>query len=514
MPKQPFPRFLLPLTIILGFSTLIYLGYRSLVHQATPVSINQVGNIPNDTDSPIPTLYVGEMGFDVSQPAFLDDLVQSNPMYIVFNPYYPQSVPSASVIQDIHTRLPQLKVLLHIFPASLFDQKKLDSPIAKVSFSSQNTQTQFDNAWTNHQDAFLKDASGEYVYNTIDPVGQMWLKEGQGYLMDPAHPFYQNLLYNRIKYLVTELGYDGVYLDIMVIGFMQGMYSSRPALDGFPLTNQQWNDKLISLSQSLQNKRQTDPDPRMRNALIFTNSVGGGKYTVGVVDYNRDLRTQGVQIENPFQDYPDLTTDEWLKAINLIRDISSLRNNQMRGWLLYHLSEGMNSRHQCNQQSLFTYASFLLSKQSPNFAFHYLCKIQDSSLPASERRVVPSETLTRISLDSPVAPYQRLASGLYVREFANGFALVNPTSSSLNYQSNINLHNAYSATTYPKNTNITLPAKTGLVLLKNAPSPSSRPGDLNSDGTINLLDYNLLKSGFGTTYNLLDYNTLRSQWGQ
>ncbi|KKU20497.1 MAG: hypothetical protein UX38_C0034G0008, partial [Microgenomates group bacterium GW2011_GWC1_46_16] len=28
------------------------------------------------------------------------------------------------------------------------------------------------------------------------------------------------------------------------------------------------------------------------------------------------------------------------------------------------------------------------------------------------------------------------------------------------------------------------------------------------------LDYNLLKSSFGTTYNLLDYNTLRSQWGQ
>ncbi|EKD79866.1 MAG: hypothetical protein ACD_40C00277G0001 [uncultured bacterium] len=46
------------------------------------------------------------------------------------------------------------------------------------------------------------------------------------------------------------------------------------------------------------------------------------------------------------------------------------------------------------------------------------------------------------------------------------------------------------------------------------PSPISLPGDLNGDGSVNLLDYNLLKAGFGTTYNLLDYNTLRNNFGQ
>jgi|GEM_PF-6367045 len=43
---------------------------------------------------------------------------------------------------------------------------------------------------------------------------------------------------------------------------------------------------------------------------------------------------------------------------------------------------------------------------------------------------------------------------------------------------------------------------------------SPLPGDLNADGSVNLLDYNLLKAGFGTTYNLLDYNTLRTNFGQ
>jgi len=46
-----------------------------------------------------------------------------------------------------------------------------------------------------------------------------------------------------------------------------------------------------------------------------------------------------------------------------------------------------------------------------------------------------------------------------------------------------------------------------------SPSPNSLPGDFNADGSVNLLDYNLLKAGFGTTYNLLDYNTLLTNFG-
>lgn len=39
-------------------------------------------------------------------------------------------------------------------------------------------------------------------------------------------------------------------------------------------------------------------------------------------------------------------------------------------------------------------------------------------------------------------------------------------------------------------------------------SSSSRPGDLNNDSKVNLADYNLLVSNYGTTYNLAHYNQL------
>jgi len=43
--------------------------------------------------------------------------------------------------------------------------------------------------------------------------------------------------------------------------------------------------------------------------------------------------------------------------------------------------------------------------------------------------------------------------------------------------------------------------------------PAAIQGDFNNDGEVNLLDYNVLVAGFGTTYNLLDYNHLVANFG-
>ena len=44
--------------------------------------------------------------------------------------------------------------------------------------------------------------------------------------------------------------------------------------------------------------------------------------------------------------------------------------------------------------------------------------------------------------------------------------------------------------------------------------PTIRPGDLNDDNEVNLLDYNLLVAGYGTKYTIFDYNTLVSNYGK
>ncbi len=48
----------------------------------------------------------------------------------------------------------------------------------------------------------------------------------------------------------------------------------------------------------------------------------------------------------------------------------------------------------------------------------------------------------------------------------------------------------------------------------NAPSVSPTPGDLNSDGHVDIFDYNLLVSKFGNPYTIFDYNNLVGNFGE
>jgi len=46
------------------------------------------------------------------------------------------------------------------------------------------------------------------------------------------------------------------------------------------------------------------------------------------------------------------------------------------------------------------------------------------------------------------------------------------------------------------------------------PPPASTPGDLNTDGHVNIYDYNLLVSKFGNPYTIFDYNDLVGNFGK
>ena len=51
-------------------------------------------------------------------------------------------------------------------------------------------------------------------------------------------------------------------------------------------------------------------------------------------------------------------------------------------------------------------------------------------------------------------------------------------------------------------------------LLAPSPTPTPLPGDLDSDGHVNIYDYNLLVSKFGNPYTIFDYNDLVGNFGK
>ena len=46
-----------------------------------------------------------------------------------------------------------------------------------------------------------------------------------------------------------------------------------------------------------------------------------------------------------------------------------------------------------------------------------------------------------------------------------------------------------------------------------SPAPSPKPGDLNTDGHVNIFDFNLLVSRFGNPYTIFDFNAVISNFG-
>lgn len=480
----------------------------------------------------------------ISRQDLFNELVSANPLYLFSLPFTDTAVLTPAQIDQVHSQLPQNQVILHINCCDMFDQKEVDSPVSKAMYASQNTQAEFDNAWANHQDAFMKNRQRGYVYFEMEKFGNYWVNPGDAYLMDPANSFFQDFLYKKIKDHVINGNFDGVYLDLMYPVFMAPTYySSRPAdAHANNISNEQWRSKLISLSQYLQNQKQNDPDPKMKNAVILTNSFSyeGNEFFSAPdrIKFNKDLDTQGVQIENPFMNYQSTSTSSWIDTVNQISDLTALRNKQMKGWINYHLGNQFPDQAECDRHGLYAYSSYLLGNQSPYFAFYFECKLSDGV------RKEPSQNLTHIRLGNAISSYQQTSS-FYRREYEYGIILVNPTAEQSTYRTNRDLKDAYSAANYPKNTNIILPSYVGMVLLIPSLSPSPTPptptissppviGNITNYGNvpgdnINVYDYNILRGDFGKTgtpgfipsdihkngvIDIFDYNILVENFGK
>ena len=270
-----------------------------------------------------------------------------------------------------------------------------------------------------------------------------------------------------------------------------------------------WQDWMIDLSQYLH--RQLANDPTLKNKILITNSVGEDPsyfFAAEGLAYNRDLGTKAIQIENYFDRYPPML-EGWSSQVQAISQLTSLNNRSMGGWFNFHPADNFPNKESCDKMATFSYSSFLLANNSPDFAYSFLCKVG-----SNKDRYFPSHWLTKISLGKSNQAINTPPSGLYTRSFVNGLVIVNPTAKAANYKPTLNLSDAYSDKEYPKNQNISVPAYTGIVLLSDAAPTPGDPSDLNKDGVVNIFDYTHLVTNFGNPYTIFDYtrlvNALRS----
>lgn len=61
--------------------------------------------------------------------------------------------------------------------------------------------------------------------------------------------------------------------------------------------------------------------------------------------------------------------------------------------------------------------------------------------------------------------------------------------------------------------NSSVGANPSLLQSSNTTTPTTKAGDLNGDGVVNLLDFNKLIAGFGNTYTILDFTSILNNYG-
>lgn len=110
-----------------------------------------------------------------------------------------------------------------------------------------------------------------------------------------------------------------------------------------------------------------------------------------------------------------------------------------------------------------------------------------------------------LPLTNPAGPW---AQKLYTENITSGCSTqpLNfcPNNELTRTQLAIFLANAFPPSVTQSNAPPTSPTPSPVI----TPSPTTKPGDFNTDGYVNLFDFNLLVSHFGNPYTLFDFNTL------
>lgn len=130
----------------------------------------------------------------------------------------------------------------------------------------------------------------------------------------------------------------------------------------------------------------------------------------------------------------------------------------------------------------------------------------------------------------PLDTYQITANGLYTRTYKNGFVVVNPTTQALPLQlqeSNLREWDASSGM-IASSQDVMIPPKSGKFFFKpkgRSPSPTSRIGDLDKDGDVDIFDFNIFVGDFplknlrsdvnkDQKVDIFDFNSLITNFGK
>ena len=259
------------------------------------------------------------------------------------------------------------------------------------------------------ESAFAHDTSGRRITAT-----------GWGTaLMESSNPAWRTRSRNLCADRARRGGFDGCLLDMLTLGiFSRGFVSSLPKnpATGRQYTQGEYQNQMVQLSASIRN---ASP------GLTFTGNVVENSYRY----WQSDVRSRTAALQMPSVQMEDFlrgagagagafpATADWVRNVDVVRDLESAGKVGLFTTKLWSSA----SSAQAAQWQAYAMATFLMGANGRSFFAFTRSRDRAGVLGTNLPYRMPK------SLGAPSGAMQRQASGAYVRRFANGMSVVNPT---------------------------------------------------------------------------------------
>ncbi len=334
--------------------------------------------------------------------------------------------PDGALVARLHAANPHLKVL--VYQDALFSSPQ--DPLGLTTCTNYLTDAVTHPTW------FLKDLRG------LPILARAYSGNA---LMDPAGPGYEQACVGHAVSQAKRFGFDGIFMD-GVTAWVQFAFPAGIASPLYP-TPDLWQQAMTPFLAYFASQAHA-------NGLLAMANIGGSRITPGLWQRWTSL-LDGSEEES--------WTDAGLGLSDQILDWPTKLANV--AWSeAHHKYTFVHSYNTTAAGNAYGLASQLLVAGGWS---SYSTTNRDSAAPDLWRGVY----VTAERLGAPAGSYSRLPNGVYVRRFAHGIVLVNPTGGS---STRFSLRGRYKLATGATVSSMAMAPTSGSILLKAKPLPASK----------------------------------------
>ena len=382
-----------------------------------------------------------------------------------------------------------------------------------------------------YTDAYrLKDNNGiEIDFSQSTPKGCKRF----GSYSDLSNPAYHQWVLDILTEWFASTPYDGVAFDTADL-----LHTDETPLGCGALSNKTWGElmgtaRITAFNQGLQNLLKK-VKTRFPNKLIIYNGIIASE--IDPLRNTQLLQNSDMVLNERFcmnLDDTMKTKQEMIEDMDLMKTIANTNKKVL---------EKTNHPMTWDPEKVawlgrFCYGSFLLGYEpgSSYYKYGYGYGVK-SDYPVSE--ITENAKEINLAIGTPIGDYTIQPNDVLKRKFTNGYIYVNMETTTRNITAPITLvlmNGGIKGQTYQQGQTVTIPPQDALFLLKPAlaststPTPTGKPGDLNGNSKVDILDYNILIADFGKTgspgwipadidkngkVDVFDYNILVGNFGK